>query len=162
MMKEYLPLIVDLLIPILMSLVAWLSVSAKKWIDAKVKNEWASGALTRLSDAVFDVVKATEQTMAQEVREAAADGKITTDEAKAIKEHAIDRVKAHVGSKGMDELKRVLDADAIEHVIEDKIEAYLLDRKMDIAALVIGTDGLNDGDDNDDDDKNENEGVSKR
>lgn len=143
-MKEYLPLIVDLLIPILMSLVAWLSVSAKKWIDAKVKNEWARGALTRLGDAVYDVVKATEQTMAQEIREAAADGKFTADEAKAIKQHAIDRVKAHVGSKGMDELKRVLDADAIEHVIEDKIEAYLLDRKMDMAALIIGTDGIDD------------------
>ena len=45
----------------------------------------------------------------------------------------------------MSELKRVLDADAIERMIADKIEAYLHDRKMDIAAMVIGSDGI-DGD----------------
>lgn len=148
-MKEILPQLVDILIPVLMSLVAWLSVSAKRWIDAKVKNEWASGALSRLNDAVFTAVKATEQTIASEIRDAAADGKITKKEADEIKQHAIDAVKAHVGSKGMDELKRIVDADEVEHMIGNKIEAYLHDRKMDIAAMVIsgGRDGLDDDDD---------------
>lgn len=142
MMKELLPQIVDLLVPVVMALLAWLSTAATKWINAKVQNEYVSGALSRLNDAVFTAVKATEQTVAAELREAAADGQITKEEAESIKSHAVDSVKAYLGNKGMGELKRVLDADSINKMIEDKIEAYLQDRKMDIAAMMIGDNGV--------------------
>jgi len=144
-MKELLPQIIDLMIPVAIALLAWLSASATRWINSKVKNEYLRGALERLNDAVYTAVKASEQTLVKELREAAKDGKITKDEAEEIKKRAVDSAKAYIGDKGMAELKRVIDPAAIEKLIEDKIEAYLLDRKMDLAAMVIGNDGL-DGD----------------
>ena len=130
-MEQLLPQIINLLIPVGMALLARLTASATRWINTKVKNEYLNGVLNRLNDAVYVAVRSTEQTLAGEIREAAKDGKLTQEEADEVKEHAVKAVKNYLGKNGMSELRRILDADAIEQMIDHKIEATLLDSKTD-------------------------------
>lgn len=135
-MNELLAQIAPLMVPVVVALFAWLSAYATKWINAKVQNEYLHGALHRLTDAVSTAVKSTEQTLAQDILKASEDGKFTDEEAEQVKNHAIASVKSYLGDKGIAELKRVIDPSAIEKMIEDKIEAYLDDRKLELLSVV--------------------------
>ena len=121
---------VELLAPVLLALLSYLSVMATKWIGAKVDNEYLSGALERLNGAVHDAVKELQQTTVAEIKLAAEDGMITKEEAAEIKQHAIDGVKEYLGAKGIAALEKILGKDALEKMIKAKIEAFLHDLKV--------------------------------
>jgi hypothetical protein len=144
-MKDLLPHLVDFAIPVVTILLAWLSTFITRWIRAKVHNEYIAGALLRLHDAVVTAVKAVDQTMVDELRDASADGKISSEEAERLKAAAVEAVKAYIGQKGMTELRRIFDSKAIERLIEDKIEAFLSERKDKVAtALLLSRKGNDD------------------
>lgn len=129
---------VELLMPLLLAVLSYLSYAATKWVNSKVSNEYLAGALSRLNDAVGTAVRETQQTMADEIKAAAEDGKIDAEEAKELKAHAVKAVKDYIGKKGMAELERIIDRAAIEKMIEAKIEAFLHDRKLVMLPLPNG------------------------
>ncbi len=128
-MQPFLVQAIDVLQPLLLLILTWVSVVVANWLRARVKNEYAQGALLRLEDAVLTVVKELEQTITADLREAASDGKIDSDEAKKILVTAVDRVKAYLGKRGVADLKSIADTAALEAMIEAKIEAAVLDLK---------------------------------
>jgi hypothetical protein len=94
-----------------------------------VQNESLKGVLVRLDDAVFTAVKDLQQSVVEQIKAANADGKITDDEKKQIKERALASVKANLGTKGLAEVARVLglDGGALEGLLASKVEAAVHD-----------------------------------
>jgi hypothetical protein len=121
--------ILEILSPVLLAALTWAAAKLAQLIRAKVKSEYLRGALVRLDDAVFTAVKDLQQSVVEEIKAASADGKITEDEKKRIKEKALASVKSHLGTKGLSELATVLglDGGAIEGFLSSKVEAAVHD-----------------------------------
>ena len=78
--------ILQALSPLLLTAVTWVVARLDQFIRTKVQNEYLKGVLLRLDDAVLTVVKGLQQSVVDEIKAAQADGKITDDEKKQIKE----------------------------------------------------------------------------
>ena len=128
-MKEILPQAIEVLAPLLMALLGWFSFVTTRWINARIRNEYLKGALLRLDDAVYIAVRAVQQTVVDDLRAKADDGKITPREATEAKNRAVQSVKDYLGAKGLAELQRVLDLDAITRMIEGKVETAVHELK---------------------------------
>lgn len=115
----------EALSPVLLAILAWIGAKLAALIQAKVKNEYLRGALSRLDDAVFNAVRAVEQSVVSEIRKANEDGVITPEERAQIKAAAIAAVKGQLGLKGLGELAKVLGigAGAVDSFLGDRIEA---------------------------------------
>lgn len=128
------------LVPFAAMGVHWLGTRAGDLFQAKVhmteafvRNERLRAALLRLDDAVVTAVKDIEQTLAAEAKALAADGKLSREDRRRVKEAAVRRVKTFLGSAGLKELGDVLDVWelSVEDFIGAKIEANVLDMKHD-------------------------------
>ena len=126
------------LVPFAAMGVHWLGTRAGDLIQAKIHltqatlgNERLSAAILRLEDAVVTAVKDIEQTLVVEYRGLAADGKLSREDRRRLKETAVRRVKTFLGSAGLKELGNVLDVWelSVEDLIGAKIEATILDMK---------------------------------
>lgn len=117
--------VLQILSPILLAVLTWASIKATQYIQAKVKNEYLRGALTRLNDAVLTAVREVQQVAVEAIKAGRADGKLTADEKAAVKKAALDSVKSHLGVKGVDELIKILGLSdgSIDRLLESKIEA---------------------------------------
>lgn len=122
--------------PVIVALVGMLAAYLAKMIKGKVDNQLVEKGLLMLNDGVWTVVKEMEQTMASEFKKAAADGKLTDDEKRALKSAALMKLKSFVS---LDELARLLglgkDAGAVENLIDSKVEAAVHDLKEAKALL---------------------------
>jgi hypothetical protein len=119
----------EVLAPIVVAGLTWLSAKLAQLIQAKVKNEYLRGMLVRLDEAVFTAVKDLQQTVVDAIKAATADGKITEVEKQRIKQAAIDNVKSHLGTKGLAELGQILGLTitSVEGLIASKVEAAVHD-----------------------------------
>lgn len=126
--------IYELLSPLVVVLVTVLSAYLTKLIHEKTKNTTLAGILGRLNELVWDEVKAAEQVAVKSIKAAkdpSSDGgvKITDDEAIAIRERVVRRIKENVGIKGLKKLGKVLglDTKGVVDMITTKVEAAVLD-----------------------------------
>jgi len=119
----------EVLAPIVVAGLTWLSAKLAQLIQAKVKNEYLRGMLVRLDEAVFTAVKDLQQTVVDAIKAATADGKISEIEKQRIKQAAIDNVKSHLGTKGLAELGQILGLTitSVEGLIASKVEAAVHD-----------------------------------
>jgi len=124
------------LVPFAAMGVHWLGSRAGELIQARVDNEALRSVLLRLNDAVVTAVKDLEQTVVDEVKAAAEDGRISREERRRIKEKAVRHVKSYLGPKGLKELGSVLGLWdlAIEDFIGSKVEAAVLDLRRTATA----------------------------
>ena len=81
------------LVSVLVSLVL---VWVKNYVKAKTDNILVENALTRISNTTETVVASLGQTVAQGLKEAAADGKLTKDDAAALRDKAYAAVMAQL------------------------------------------------------------------
>lgn len=130
MMKEILPQLVQALIPLVIAIASWALYAASNWLQAHAKTEYQRGVLARLTEAVSTIVSETQQTTVEALKAAAADGKITAEEAAELKDGAISRVRGYLGKRGLKELETVFDRDMIDKVIASKIEAEIAQMKL--------------------------------
>lgn len=126
------------LVPFAATGMHWLGTRAGDLLQAKIDltqatlgNERLSAAILRLEDAVVTAVKDIEQTLVVEYRGLAADGKLSREDRRRLKETAVRRVKTFLGSAGLKELGNVLDVWelSVEDLIGAKVEATILDMK---------------------------------
>jgi hypothetical protein len=80
-MKYALPHLVDAVLAGLSIAVAWIFNEIRVYIKEKVKNEQAQAALQKLVFAIESEVHAAEGTLSKDIKEKAADGRITKTEA---------------------------------------------------------------------------------
>lgn len=123
--------IYQVLAPVLMAVVTWVAAKLAQLINARVKNEYLRGVLLRLDDAVASVVREINQVTVASIKSSSADGRLTTSASAVIKNAALQTVKAHLGTKGIAELGRVLglDTSAVDRLIGTRIEATVHDLK---------------------------------
>lgn len=120
-----------LITPFILAGLGYLSKLLADFIKAKTKNEYLSNVFVRLNVAVLDVVKSIEQNVIKEIKQANQDGKISAEEKQAIRSIAINSVKSYLGVKGLTQLGKILglDDNALDSMIETKIESAVLDLK---------------------------------
>ncbi len=80
-------------------------------------------------NAVHTTVKNIQQTVVDDIKAASADGKISREEARRIKDNAIQQVLSYLGPKGCTELHGTLGLKdgAAESFIASKVEAAVHD-----------------------------------
>jgi hypothetical protein len=133
----------QLLSPVLLAGLSWLSVKAAQLITAKVKNEYLKGVLVRLDDAVFAAVREVQQMTVDSLKAASADGQLTPDERAKVKQAAIDSIKSHLGAKGIGEIASILGLEdgAIDKLLSTRVEAAVHDLKSARSVAGPGTAG---------------------
>jgi hypothetical protein len=121
--------VLEILSPLLLAALTWAAAKLAQLIRAKVQNEYLKGVLVRVDDAVFTAVKDLQQTVVEQIKAASADGKITDDEKKQIKDKALAAVKSHLGTKGLAEAASVLglSGGALEGLLSSKVESAVHD-----------------------------------
>lgn len=133
----------QILSPVLLAGLSWLSVKAAQLISAKVKNEYLKGVLVRLDDAVLVAVREVQQVTVDALKAASADGRLTPDERTKVKQAAIDSIKSHLGTKGIAEVARVLGLEdgAVDKLLSTRVEAAVHDLKSVRSTSAPGTAG---------------------
>jgi hypothetical protein len=112
--------------PAIVALIGWLGLLLEKWLRTKIKNEQVQGIMVRLNGVMVDAVKEVEQTYVTNL------DSITPDALTAAKDKALATVKAHLGDKGLAELKYVLGLEqdsAVERLLISVLEARVYDLK---------------------------------
>jgi len=129
--------VLEILSPLLLAALTWAAAKLAQLIRAKVQNEYLKGGLVRVDDAVFTAVKDLQQTVVEQIKAASADGKITADEKKQIKDKALAAVKSHLGTKGLAEAASVLGlgGGALEGLLSSKVESAVHDLRRSAPAM---------------------------
>lgn len=101
-------------------------------LAAKVHNEKLGGALTLVNDIMQTVVLDLNQTVRAEFEAAAADGKISSEEAAHLKAVALTRAKTLLGEAGLLRLKDALGIDDLRlgDLLAAKVEAKVAETKL--------------------------------
>ncbi len=115
--------VTNILIGVLGLLLTWFGTQVKKWIDEYLANERLHRVMSRLESAVETCVRDVAQSLVPAVKEAAADGKISKEEAERlrvlVKEAALDQL-----TKAEKQLvQEVFDADQLERILQRLTEA---------------------------------------
>ena len=128
LLASIIPQAIDLLTPLILAALGWLSWRAAGWIKAHTKNAQVQGVLLRLDDAVFTAVSALEQTVVVAAKTASSDGQLTKSDGAAVKAAALAEIKSHLGPKGIAELQAILGikSDALDSFLSSRIESSVL------------------------------------
>lgn len=129
-------MVVEALSPVFLAAVTWAAAKLAQLIRAKVQNEYLSGVLLRIDEAVFTAVKDMQKSVVDQLKAASADGKISCEEQKQIKEQAIATARAHLGKNGRAAVSKVLGMSgaAIENLLASKVEAAVHDLRHTASA----------------------------
>lgn len=114
---------------VLTAVAAALGKKLHEWLEAHVQNAKLRSALERTAAFVGAEVKAISQTLVPAIKAAAADGKISPEEAKGLRDKALEGVKGHFGPDGLKELGQTMG------ITPEKVEAFLVSQ---IEASVAG------------------------
>lgn len=125
--------IYEMLAPVVVTALAWISARVSGLIRAKTKNELAAGMLVRLNESVLDAVQSVNQQTDELLRRARHPDSprgtdLSSQEAQLLKTTAISFVKAYWGAKGLRELAGVLGLSMgaeLDDLISSKIEAFV-------------------------------------
>jgi hypothetical protein len=119
------PQVIDILLPLLLTVLAWASIRLAQFIRAHTNNVRVQGVLLRLNDAVLTTVGAVEQTVVVAAKASCAGGKLSPDAAAKIKQAALDALKSHLGKRGLDEVAGIIgiDSSAFDVFLSTRIEA---------------------------------------
>lgn len=126
----------EVLSPVLLALLGWLGKLLANYLKTKTKNELLRGMAERTDDFVYTAVQSVDQTLKKEIRKAKSPRskggvKITKEEAKMLKQAAMEQIKSYWGVKGMSELGKVLGLDntSLGSYLESKVEATIAEGK---------------------------------
>ncbi len=131
--SKLVPLAVEYVVaPLLALLGAWALKRLKDLIDAKVKNESAAGVLHRLTEYSAHVVADMYQRQVEAAKAAAADGKLTAEDAARFRAEAVAAVKDRLGPAGLRELADALGGQAgekLDDAVASSNEAAIAERR---------------------------------
>lgn len=125
--------ILKLLSPVFLALLGLIGVRINQWVASKTKNENVAGILYRLNTVAMDAVKEVYQTYISALTET---GSLTPEAAARAKTLALQAIKAHMGTKGLAEVKTVLginNEDDLMRALTTILEARVLEFKLENA-----------------------------
>jgi len=114
-------------LPLVTAVLVYALTAAGIYLSNKYRNNKLIQTLLILNQLVMDVVKELNQSVVEDLKAARADGKLTVDEAKQIKDKAVDLVLSRLDN----DFIRVIQGafGSIYQVISTKIEAAIFDLK---------------------------------
>jgi hypothetical protein len=115
---------------LLLASLARLGLRLRALIDAHVHNARVRGLLDRVYDFVAQEVGALAQTVVPAAKAALADGKLSSTEAKTIRDLAVHRVKANLGPDGVRALAQLLGPRDVDAFLVSAVEAAVPDTKL--------------------------------
>ncbi len=140
--------IAEVMLPVLVALLGFVSVKFTSWIKAKTKNEMVGGMLTRLVESSMRIVKGLEQSVVRKIKEGRAPDspggtKLTEEEQEEVAEEALISLHDYWGIKGCIEICSVLglDKEEVTKLFKSHIESAVLD--MNVKDKDKGKDELN-------------------
>lgn len=125
LLKALLPGLIDIGVPIILTALAGVGGMLLDAMRRYFNNAAADRLLKRAERAASIAVHDIEQTMVPQLKRAAADGRITQDEARGLRQASVLRVKKVMGSKAMKQLGAEMKddlEDVIGHLIESKVK----------------------------------------
>jgi hypothetical protein len=125
-MKENLPGLIELVASIALALLTLLAARAKKYLDRKADRDDRADILFQVGEAVFAAVKNIGQAYVNDLKLAAADGKLTEIEKSRARNAALQEAKKQLGSKLLAQLAELFSLDtptAIDDFLFSKIES---------------------------------------
>jgi polyhydroxyalkanoate synthesis regulator phasin len=116
--------VLPLVAVVISGLLTWGLAEFSKWIRSKVKSEQLGDAFIAAAEIAATTVNETNATIVKGFQEAAADGKITKDEGKKVKEDVLAQVKTNLPERSNKLLSEAVgDLDAyLRGLIEQKVE----------------------------------------
>lgn len=118
---------------LLLTLLSFAAKEATQWLRSKRKTGAASDLIEQVMTAASMVVARNMQTIVEDLKAAAADGKITAEEREKILSDAISDVISHVGPS----LIAQMGEDRARKLVADAIESQVAKWKSLIAAPMI-------------------------
>jgi hypothetical protein len=109
------------------SVLSFVGLETARWIRTKTKNEKINDALTHITETTKTVVSELKQTTADKWKEMSEDGKLTEEDAIALKNAAIEKIKSQTPALISKTAK--LGVTSIDEFISGKIEQVILDQK---------------------------------
>lgn len=122
---QLIPPLIVALSGLLCALIAY----ATSYFRSKLKNTKIQDALDRLDQVAEDAVKDSQQRIIGSIKQGDNLPKMLLE----AKSAALDSVMAHYGTKGIDELKKILGWDDIAKNLSTKVEAKVHDLKLERA-----------------------------
>lgn len=124
---DILPGLVTVAGTVITGLISWGLLSAGQYVKTKTGNLMVEYAMTRVSHTAETVVAGLSQTMAAELRAAAADGKLTKEDAFLLRTRALTEVKAQLPAV----VKKYagMGVKSLDTLIRGKIEQAVLNQK---------------------------------
>lgn len=123
-MESVLQVLAPIIISVVGILVSWGLAEASRYIKSKTRNESALSAL----DGISKLVEATVSEVGQTFKIVSADGKITSDEAKMMKNEAIQKIKAQIPS--LIEKNALIAINNLDNFIATRIEREVVKLKV--------------------------------
>lgn len=113
----------------LMALVSTVAVALVAWVTTTVRNnvqnQYTRGSMLRFSEAVETAVRAVGHEFSNELRVVNADGKISPEEARWLRQKAVEYTKQYLGQNGIKELERIVGIEELDGLFQTMIEAQL-------------------------------------
>ena len=124
-MEELQSQVVNAVLTLVGLIASWAIVSGRQWLQARVQNEYAQQLLLRLADGVEVGVRRVSQTMLPAVKAAAADGKLSTEEAAGLRELARSVAIDQLTQIDRKALEKFFDKDQLQRKLDQLIEAQI-------------------------------------
>lgn len=108
LMEAFIKYAVPILFPALAALVAWVLVALRKKLEAQAQESKIAAVGAKVAHFGEVVTRELEATLKPELKAATADGKLTPEEYKKLRDIAMARLKSLLAEQGLQELEGVL------------------------------------------------------
>jgi hypothetical protein len=109
------------------------SAYAVAWIRAHTKNATAAGLEEKLVNATGIVVREAEQTTVAATKKGLADGTLSREDAVAIRDEVIAKLKTMLGPAGLADLAKKVGSEKVDEVLVSRVEATAHQVKQEAA-----------------------------
>jgi hypothetical protein len=100
-----------------------LGVLGAKYAWGKISNDWARGVMMRVYAEIESAVLEVVQVYTDDLKKAAADGKLTNLEKTNARSLALKTIKSNIGKKGLARLARILGCGDLDRWLMSKVES---------------------------------------
>jgi hypothetical protein len=115
----------ELLSPIALVGLSWLSMKAAQLLTAKVKSEHMTRVLLLVDDVVLAAAREVQQVLVDKLKVASPGGELTPEQGAQAKHAALDSAKSQLGAQGLADITETfgLEPGAVERMLGTRIEA---------------------------------------
>jgi hypothetical protein len=115
----------ELLSPVALSGLTWLSVKAAQLLAARVKSEHMTRVLLLLDDVVLAAAREVQQVLVDKLKAASPDGGLTPAQGAQAKQAALDSAKSQLGVQGFADVAATLGLEpgAVDRLLGTRVEA---------------------------------------